>query len=159
MSEANTPNGAEATAGGPPVVINAQYIKDLSFENPNAPGSLVQQSAPQIELRVNVGARALTDALYEVQLSVNGTAKHEEETAFIVELSYGAVVTLNNVPEEHIQAVLLIEVPRLLFPFARAIVSDVVRDGGFPPLMLQPIDFVDLYQRQFANQQGQTADA
>lgn len=158
MSEANTVNGAE-TAGGPPIVINAQYIKDLSFENPNAPGSLVQQQAPQIELRVNVGARALTDNLYEVQLSVNGTAKHEEETAFIVELSYGAVVTLNGVPEEHLQPVLLIEVPRLLFPFARAIVSDVVRDGGFPPLMLQPIDFVDLYQRQFAGNQPEAANA
>jgi preprotein translocase subunit SecB len=154
MSEDNNVNGS---AGGPPIVINAQYIKDLSFENPNAPGSLVQQQAPQIELRVNVGARALTDSLYEVTLSVNGTAKHEDETAFIVELTYGAVVTLNGVPEEHIQAVLLIEVPRLLFPFARAIVSDSVRDGGFPPLMLQPIDFVNLYQQQFAEQQ--TANA
>src|SRR4051812_17130621 len=112
-------------AGGPqalPIAINTQYVKDLSFENPNAPQSLVQQNAqPNIEVNVNVQARGLGPQVYEVVLSITCTAKHETMTAFIVEVAYAGVFTLNGVPQEHTHPLLLIECPRLLFPFARAL--------------------------------------
>ena len=157
MSEENFTNGQGGEqSDAAPITINVQYVKDLSFENPGAPASLVQQSAPDVELRVDVGARQLGPQLYEVILSINATAKHGEETAFLVECVYGGVVTLN-VPDEHIQPVLLIEVPRLLFPFARGIVANAVRDGGFLPLMVQPIDFLELFRRRVAAAQAEEA--
>lgn len=147
---------APAEGGAPPLVVNAQFLKDLSFENPNAPQSLVaQKGPPQVEIQVNVGARNLAPNIFEVTLSITGTAKQEAETVFLVECAYGGVFTLTNVPTEHIHPLLMIEGPRLLFPFARSIIADATRDGGFPPLMIQPIDFVDLYRRQAAAQQAQ----
>jgi preprotein translocase subunit SecB len=144
---ANGGSGAAPTQA--PITVNAQYLKDLSFENPNAPQSLVGQTAPpQIEVGVNVGTRNLAPNIFEVTLAMNGTAKRGEETVFIVEVSYAGVFSLVGIPDEHIRPVLLIECPRLLFPFARNILADATRDGGFPPLMLQPVDFVDLYRRQ-----------
>ena len=154
------PGALPADAGAPqglPIQINTQYVKDLSFENPNAPQSLVQQaSQPNIEVNVNVQARGLGPNVYEVVLSITCTAKHETMTAFIVEVAYAGVFTLNNVPQEHIHPLLLIECPRLLFPFARALVANATREGGFLPLLIQPIDFLDLYRRQAAAQ-GATA--
>ena len=140
------PAGEQAQA---PITVNAQYLKDLSFENPNAPQSLVgQASAPAIEVGVNVGTRNLAPNVFEVTLALNGTAKRGDQTVFIAELSYAGVFTLQGIPEEHVRPVLLIECPRLLFPFARNILAEATRDGGFPPLMLHPVDFVDLYRRQ-----------
>ena len=143
-------------AGAPqqiPIVVNTQYVKDLSFENPNAPQSLVAQNAqPNIDVNVNVQARGLGPNVYEVVLSITCTAKHETMTAFIAEVAYAGVFTLNGVPQESVHPVLLIECPRLLFPFARALVANATRDGGFLPLMIQPIDFLDLYRRQAAAQ-------
>jgi preprotein translocase subunit SecB len=138
--------------------VNAQYVKDLSFEVPGAPAIFgeLSSAAPEISVRVNVGAEPLQQNVFEVVLQLNIEAKVKDKTAFIVELSYAGVFTLN-LPEEHIQPVLLIECPRLLFPFARNIVADVTRDGSFPPMMLQPIDFVSLYRtrmEQMAQQQG-----
>ncbi len=147
-------NGAEQ--GQPAIAVNVQFVKDLSFENPNAPQSLIQQTAPSVDVRVDVGARQLGPNVFEVQLTLNATAKHEDNVAFIVELTYGGVFTVN-VPQEHLSPVLLIECPRLLFPFARAIVADAVRDGGFPPLMIQPIDFVDLFRRRAAAAEQEAA--
>jgi preprotein translocase subunit SecB len=133
----------------PPLQVNAQYIKDMSFEVPGAPTIFVelQNTAPDISVQVNLNAQPLQENLYEMTLQLNIKAELNGKIAFIVELSYGGVFTLN-VPSEHVQPMLLIECPRLLFPFVRNIVADVTRDGGFPPMLLQPIDFVQLYRQR-----------
>ena len=152
------PEGAKTAAQGLSLAVNAQYIKDLSFENPRAPASLVATGTqPQIDVNVNVNARGLQPNVYEVTLSIRADAKIGGEAAFIAELEYAGVFTLAGAPEEAVRPVLLIECPRLLFPFARQIVADVTRDGGFPPLFLNPIDFVALYRRQFALQEQPAA--
>ncbi len=138
----------EKNSGEFPITVNAQYIKDLSFENPNAPNSLVNNGkAPDVDVNINVEGKKLSDTSYEVTLKINASAKSEEQTAFVVELSYACIMTLNGVPEDQTQPVLMIEGPRLLFPFARQIVADATRDGGFPPLLINPIDFVAMYQQ------------
>lgn len=141
--------GEQPQQAAPPVQVNAQYIKDLSFEAPNTPGIFgkMQQEAPDVTINVDVNAHGVQDNLYEVQLHIRGTCEVGKETAFITELVYGGLFTLN-VPQEHLQPMLLIECPRLLFPFARNIVADATRDGGFPPLMLAPVDFVAMFQKQ-----------
>ncbi|MGE0718135.1 MAG: protein-export chaperone SecB [Alphaproteobacteria bacterium] len=144
---------------GAPISINAQYIRDLSFENPNAPQIMAElRQPPQIEVKVDVKVRNLAENVFEVVLAMSATAKANDKTAFVVELEYGAVVTMAaGLPQEHVGALLLIEIPRMLFPFARQIIGDATRDGGFPPLLLNPIDFADLYRRQqqqAAQQQG-----
>lgn len=138
--------GGEAEAA-PPITINAQFIKDLSFEAPAAPGifSLMQESQPDINVNINVNANPLQDNVFEVVLEFQAECKIKEQIAFIFELEYAGVFTLN-IPDEHLQPVLLIECPRLLFPFARNILADVSRDGGFPPLMLGPVDFAAMFQ-------------
>ena len=131
----------------PPLLVNLQYIKDLSFEVPNAPAIFVdmQTVQPEIGVKVNIHANPIAGNSFEVSLQLNIDAKFGDKTAFLLELVYGGVFTLN-VPPDHIQPMLLIECPRLLFPFARNIVSDTTRDGGFPPMLLQPIDFVSLFR-------------
>ena len=142
----------------PSINVLAQYIKDLSFENPNAPRSLGNmQNAPQISLTVNVNGKPLGGADYEVELSIEGGAGEGAGTLFKFELLYGAVIRLGGIPEDNVHAMVMIEGPRLLFPFARQIIADATRNGGFPPLMIDPIDFVALYQQRLAEgQQGQT---
>lgn len=131
------------------LIVNAQYIKDLSFENPRAPQSLFQQPGPpEVEINVDVKARNLGQDNYEVVLTVNSTARTAGEPVFIVELAYAAVVTLRNAPENVLGPMLLVETPRIIFPFARAIVANATRDGGFPPLLINPIDFAELLRRQ-----------
>jgi preprotein translocase subunit SecB len=144
-----TPVPAAPPAGAQQqLVVNAQYIKDLSFENPRAPQSLTQpSSAPAVEINVDVKAQSISAESYEVVLSINAGAKIDGETLFLVELSYGAVVTAHNLTREMLPAALLVEVPRLMFPFARNIIADATRDGGFPPLMINPIDFTELLRR------------
>lgn len=150
---ANPPDGTTADPASYSLVVNAQYVKDLSFENPRAPASLVAgKEQPKIEVKVNVNARGLQEQIYEVTLEIQADAKVAEGQAFIAELIYAGVFTVANVPQEVLRPLLLIECPRLLFPFARGIIADVTRDGGFPPLFLSPIDFVALYRRQFALQ-------
>ena len=131
----------------PPLLVNLQYIKDLSFEVPNAPAIFVdmQTVQPEIGVKVNIHANPIAGNSFEVSLQLNIDAKLGDKTAFLLELVYGGVFTLN-VPPDHIQPMLLIECPRLLFPFARNIVSDTTRDGCFPPMLLQPIDFVSLFR-------------
>lgn len=134
---------------GSPLVINAQYIKDLSFEAPNAPQifSEMQKQSPSVSINIDVKAQLLKENIFEVFLHINTECKAGEKTAFIQELVYGGVFTIN-LPKEHIQPALLIECPRLLFPFARNIIADSSRDGGFPPLMLGTIDFADMYRKK-----------
>jgi preprotein translocase subunit SecB len=142
---------------GNQLVINAQYIKDLSFENPRAPQSLIQQNKqPEVSLNVDVKARNLGPDLFEVMLSVSANAQTDNEPVFIVELSYGAVVTARAPQQPDILPLLvLVEAPRMMFPFVRNIIADATREGGFPPLLINPIDFVELLRRQ--QQQAEAA--
>ena len=135
--------------GAPPLVINGQYIKDLSFEAPNAPAIFQQLQGTQPEITVNIDVRAqpIQGPVFEVVLSIHAECKVGETIGFILELAYGGVFTIS-VPPVNVQPFLLIECPRLLFPFARNIVADASRDGGFPPLMLGQVDFVGMYQEQ-----------
>jgi preprotein translocase subunit SecB len=152
---ADSDNGAAPAQAATPVpgaremTINAQYVKDLSFESPRAPHSLLQQQQqPEVALSIDVKAQTLAPSLYEVVLTINAEAKAANERVFIVELVYGAVTTLTNVPQEEVPRALLVEAPHLLFPFARAIVADATREGGFMPLLLRPIDFAELLRQQ-----------
>jgi len=149
-------NGNDLTAMGelPQVSILTQYVKDLSFENPNAPASLQWNEQPRIEVNVAVNAKQGGDNVYEVELKISAKAMAGDNVAFVIGLLYGALFGLANVPDEALEPFLIIEAPRIIFPFARRIVADSVRDGGFPPLMLDPIDFASLYMAQ---QQGASA--
>lgn len=145
----------------PPLTVHGQYIKDFSFENPGAPESLANLTeAPDVDINVNVEARQLSGSDYEVVLTIAADAKNDDTTVFVVELVYGGVFGLSNaIPEEHKGAVLLIECPRILFPFARNVIADTTRDGGFPPLLLQPIDFMAIYQEQMGQADQPAAQA
>lgn len=155
MAQDATGNGPAAPQASIPeqiqqqqLIINAQYIKDLSFENPRAPASLRQQATPPaVEINVDVKAQGLGPENYEAVLTIKASAKVQDEMLFIIELVYGAVVTLRNVAQEMISPILLVETPRLMFPFARNIIAETTRDGGFPPLMINPIDFGELLRR------------
>ncbi len=131
------------------VVVNTQYIKDLSFENPGAPASLVApKSVPNIKLNVDINVQGLQSNLYEVALHVTAKAEADGNSLFLVDVSYAGVFTLNDIPEDEKEAVLLVYCPNILFPYARRVISDATRDGGFPPLMIDPVDFMALYQRR-----------
>ncbi|WP_416899611.1 MAG: protein-export chaperone SecB [Minwuia sp.] len=139
----------------PQIMLNIQYIKDLSFEVPNAPQVYVQQDQkPQIGVSTDIDARRLDGNVFEVVLKLEINAKAEDSQVFLVELAYGCVCTMENIPDQQAEPALLIEIPRMIFPFARRIIADITRDGGFPPLLLDPIDFASLYQqnRQRAQQ-------
>ena len=125
--------------------INAQYIKDFSFENPNSPGSLQPKTEPSVEVNVDVQAVSLSDHVYEVSLTTSITGRDETQTLFIIELVYAGIFTFQGETDDNIQAGLLIDCPQLLFPFARSIISGVTQNGGFPPLLLQPVNFAQLY--------------
>ncbi|KQM72481.1 protein-export chaperone SecB [Sphingomonas sp. Leaf20] len=143
-------NGAdEAPAAG----LISQYVKDLSFENPNAPAVYQNQTPPAIDVQFNIGSAQVGDEVHEVVLKIDVRAETDGQVAFIVDLSFAGLFGLRNIPAEHVQPFLLGEAPRLLFPFARRVLSDAVRDGGFPPLLLEPIDFAQLYVQQ-SEQQG-----
>lgn len=149
------PDAGAANAPAPQIGVESQYIKDLSFENPMGPnaGAAIQRQ-PQVEVEVTTSARSLSPGRFEVSLIIRGQAKTQDATVFIAELTYAGVITLSNVPEEAVQPVLFIEGPRLLFPFARNILAEVTRDGGFPPLFINPIDFVQLYRDQHMAKDG-----
>lgn len=149
MSDTSAPQAAVAL----PIQIHAQYVKDLSFENPRAPSSLQPQNEqPRIEVNVDVQAAKIADNdVYEVTLRVTASGASAGNQLFLAELTYGGLFTLQGVPEDSLHPVLLIECPRILFPFARSIIADVTRDGGFPPLLIQPVDFAAMY-RQSAGQ-------
>lgn len=146
-----TPAAPGAPDGGPGLAVIVQYTKDFSFENPNAPNSLMQQQqAPQIGIQINVNPRQLSPSDYEVELKLEGKAELTGNVLFAFDLNYAGVFRLTNIPQESLGPLLMIECPRLLFPFAREIISTAIANGGFPPLMLHPIDFVGLYQRRLA---------
>lgn len=141
----------------PSFTVKGQYIKDLSFENPHAPQSLtLTNMKPAIEVNVDVRGSVLQENIYELTMLISARASVEQGTLFLVELSYGGIFELVNVKQELIERTLLVDGPFVLFPFARRVIADVTRDGGFPPLMLDPIDFSALFVRS-REQAGQTA--
>ncbi len=172
MSQTTTGPLAEGQPQTAPLVVNIQYVKDMSFEVPNAPAIYTQLRAqPQVNINLDVNARRLQDNqhVYEVTLLIRAEAREPvaagqagngqndaattAPTVFVAELAYAGVFTLSNLPDNAVEPVLLVECPRILFPFARNILADVTRDGGFPPVLLQPIDFVALWQSR-AQQRG-----
>ncbi len=144
-------------AGAPEMRVLAQFIRDLSFENPRAPDSLHQsQAQPAIDMGVEMNARGRIDGLFEVDLKLTVTATRENEAVFHLELVYGGLFTIAGVEEAELEAVLLIECPRYLFPYARRIVSEMTSEGGFPPFLIEPLDFRAIYaQRKGAALQQQ----
>lgn len=146
----NTQNGGTTDAKAPGLGVLGQYVKDLSFENPNAPQSLMAQpeQPPAVDVQINVNAKPMTGDDVEVELKVEVKAedKKAKRMLFVLEVTYAGVFRLTNVPKESLQPLALIECPRLLFPFVRRIVADAISEGGFPPIMLQPVDFAALYR-------------
>ena len=158
MSDIQT-NGQDGAAA-PSLTINAQYLRDLSFENPRAPESLLNQGGvPEVRIDVDVKARQLNPDVYESVISLKVEAQQASQVAFVVEVDYGCVVTIKNAPQDLVAALVLIEAPRIVFPFVRAVVADATRDGGFPPLMINPIDFTEVQRRKAAQAQGQQPEA
>jgi len=153
MSTSNGGRADQAQNAQPQLNVVAQYIKDLSFENPNAPNSMTAGQQPQLGIQINVNANPLSDTDIEVSLKLEGKAETNNSLMFGFELEYAGVFRIQNVPPDAMNAVVLIECPRLLFPFAREIIANTVRNGGFPPLMLDPVDFVSLYRQRMAEMQ------
>lgn len=156
-------NQTPAAAPNLPVMVHAQYVKDISFENPAAPFSLRgNQEQPKVEVNINLEARNLEDAqvkaLYEVALRLSVTARRADQVVYIAEVLYAVAVSMPNVAEEHHHPLLMVEIPKLAFPFARKILADLVQDGGYPPLLLGPVDFASMYMSRFGNTQDRPAD-
>ena len=149
-------NGSGDILGEAQVSVLAQYVKDLSVENPSAPAVFQWQTQPSLDVQFNIGVEKRSEDLHEVTLKIDVSAKSENGVHFVVELAYGGLFGLRQVPEEALQPFLLIEAPRLLFPFARQIIAEAVSNTGFPPLMLDPIDFAGAYLSQL--QAGQPED-
>lgn len=159
-----TANNANPSQVNLPITIHAQYIKDFSFENPNAPAILRadnENAAPQMEVNVNLDGKPLADkGAYEVVLTVRAKATRGSSAMFIAELHYGVVCSVAaDVPQEHVHPLIMIEAPKLAFPFARQIICDAVIGGGFPPLMLNPVDFEGLYIQQYNKEQAEAQAA
>lgn len=148
------PNGADTQ---PAIGIITQYVKDLSVENPAAPDVFQWPEPPQIDVQFNIGAEVVSSDVHEVTLKLTLTASSQRGMIYIVDLSYCGLVGMRNVPEDQAHAFLYAEAPRLLFPFARRVVADAVRDAGFPPLMVDPVDFNGLYAQQLANRRAEEA--
>lgn len=162
MAESNGNGASVDTPQNAQPSLNAlvQFTKDFSFENPNAPRSLgPQDKAPNISINVNVNAKKLAETDFEVNIMLEGSAGEGSNTLFKFELDYAGIFRLNNIPEPQQHPVVMIECPRLLFPFARQIIAEAVRGGGFPPLYLDPIDFAALYQSRMMEAQSEGAPA
>lgn len=145
----DAPDASAQPQTGPQIRILAQFVRDFSFENPRAPDSLRPTTEqPGMDLNVEMSARGRPDGLFEVDLKVSCTAKQGANVAFQVELLYGGLFAIEGVPEEQIEPILLIECPRILFPFVRRIISDASADGGFPPFQMEPLDFGAVYEAQ-----------
>ncbi len=149
-----TDQGAQNQTQAPPQLgVVAQYIKDFSFENPNAPQSLSGQQNPDIKIQINVNATPLSETDIEVVLKLEGRADAGGTLAFSFDLAFAGVFRIQNVPQESLHPLVMIECPRILFPFAREIIASAVRNGGFPPLLLDPVDFVGLYRQRMSQMQ------
>lgn len=155
-------NAGQAANGedtAPAIGFLSQYVKDLSVENPNAPECFQWQETPEMQVDFNIAARTLGTDVHEVELKMKASAKTSQGVAYIVELAFCGLIAMRNIPEDQAHPFLFAEAPRLLFPFARRVVADAVRDAGFAPLMLEPIDFNGLYFAQLQQQQAEAAAA
>jgi len=153
-----TNGGPEPQIAMPQLGVLLQYVKDFSFENPNAPRSMAPSGQqPAISINISVDATPLTETDVEVTLRLDGKAESQGLLLFGFELLYAGVFRIQNVPAESLQPTVLIECPRLLFPFAREIIASATRNGGFPPLLLEPVDFVAIYRQRMAAAQPATA--
>lgn len=139
----------------PAAGIITQYVKDLSVENPSAPDVYQWADNPRVDVQFNIGAEAKGDEVHEVELKINISANGEKGPAYIIELAYCGLIGIRNIPEEQAHAFLYAEAPRIMFPFARRVIADAVRDAGFPPLMIEPIDFNGLYIQQLQAKRAQ----
>ncbi len=155
QGHAPMPNGADT---GPAIGMISQYVKDFSFENPNTPASYQWTSAPQIDVQFNIGTQVVGDNVHESAIKIDISARHDEGQSFIIDLTYAGLFGVRNVPADQVHAFMLAEAPRILFPFARRVIADAVRDGGFPPLLLEPIDFQGLYMAQAQANAGAQGD-
>jgi preprotein translocase subunit SecB len=151
----NGGNGAAAAGGEAQVSVLAQYIKDLSVENPSAPQSFQWQVQPALDVQFNINIDPVADEVHEVSLKIDVSARSENGVHFVVDLTYAGLFGIRGMPEEAMAPILLVEAPRLIFPFARQIISEAVSNTGFPPLMLDPIDFAGAYMAQIQAQQQQ----
>lgn len=150
---ADDTQGAAAPQPGsaPSMNLVGQYIRDLSFENPGAPATLMSGGAnPAFNVSISVGVKKQNDEIYAVELTLNAKANREETVLFNVELVYGGIFRLKNVPEAQMSPLLMVECPRLIFPFARQVLASVTQQGGFPPLMMEPVDFSAIYRQNLA---------
>lgn len=152
---ANEEDNQEQQEAGPNVSVHVQYLKDLSFESPKAPEGISQLSQnPEINVSLDIQVQAMEEENnYEVALEIGATAESQGESIFVVELTYGGIFELKNIPDEQRNMVLAIHCPSILFPYARKIISDATQEGGFQPLMLDPVDFGALYQKKMAEQE------
>lgn len=150
-ADAPVANGSDTA---PAVGVLSQYVKDYSFENPNAPGIYQKQGKFGFDVQFNIGSAQVGDDVFEVVLKIEVRADVDGQVAYVIDLSYGGLFGLRNIPADQVEAFLLGEAPRILFPFARRVIADAVRDGNFPPLMLEPLDFGGLYMQQKAQAMG-----
>jgi preprotein translocase subunit SecB len=157
LTDLNPQAGGNGSDTAPVAGIISQYVKDLSVENPKAPESFQWTEQPEIDVQFNIGANAVSDEVTEVELKVSATARSAQGTAYVIELSYCGLVGMRNMADEQKHAFTYAEAPRFLFPFARAVIADAVRNAGFAPLMLDPIDFQGLYLQQLQSKQAQDA--
>jgi preprotein translocase subunit SecB len=148
------PNNGSGPEDGPQIAVLTQYVKDLSVESPNSPSVFQWQVQPQVDVQFNIAVNNVSDEVHEVVLKVNVAARSDNGAHFLIDLSYAGLLGLRNLPQEAVGPFLLIEAPRLLFPFVRQIVSDAVQQTGFPPLLLEPIDFNAVYMQQLNAMQG-----
>ena len=153
-TSAETPaaGGGDVGLSGPSIQVLTQFIRDLSFENPNAPGAMNNPEAPGIEVEVELAGRGRDDGLFEVDLSLTVSAKRATATAFPVQLVYGGVFAIQGAPQEALEPMLLVECPRFLFPFARQIIANLTTEGGFPAFRMDPLDFGAIYMARRAQQ-------
>src|SRR5690606_3219161 len=158
MADENQGGAAPQAANPPSMNMVGQYIRDLSFENPGAPGSIMAGGAnPAFNVSISVAVKKQTEEVYAVELTLNAKANREQTVLFNVELIYGGVFRLKNAPDATLSQLLMIECPRLIFPFARQVLASVTQQGGFPPLMMEPVDFAAIYRQNMAKlaaQQG-----
>ena len=155
----NQAAGANGADNQPAAGLITQYVKDLSVENPNAPDVYSWQEQPQIDVQFNIGAEQVNEQVHEVTLKINITAKTEKGDSYLIEIAYCGLAGVRNLADEQVHAFLFAEAPRILFPFARRVIADAVRDAGFAPLMIDPIDFNGLYLQQLARKQQEEAAA
>ena len=160
MADENQGAAAPQPGSAPSMNLVGQYIRDLSFENPGAPATLLSGGGnPAFNVSISVGVKKQNEEIYAVELTLNAKANREETVLFNVELVYGGIFRIKNVPENQLSPLLMIECPRLIFPFARQVLASVTQQGGFPPLMMEPVDFSAIYRQNLAKLAQQGAGA